>query len=176
MTGTCNGVAPGVLLFQTLDGGISWLKVNLPDPTGQPGLFNGQDVVCGSTSPALDSTKSTFSVTVSCKQFSGDNSTQLNYRYSTSDQGQSWKSIAFPGGFWVQLEANQRLAVGEEWQFSSDAGVNWGTAGKAGNPVIQIQVTPDGSIFALTMSETQSEILFSADHGKSWKTVLPGWE
>ncbi len=54
MTGTCNGVAPGVLLFQTVDGGISWEKMSLPDPADEPGLFDSQDVMCGSTSPSLD--------------------------------------------------------------------------------------------------------------------------
>ncbi len=115
-------------------------------------------------------------MTVGCSQFTEEGPSQKYYRYSTSDLGQTWQSIPFPGGYWLDLDGENVIAVGEDWQFSSDGGENWGSAGMARDPVLQIQATSDGSIFALTMNETQGEILFSADRGKSWKTILPGWE
>jgi len=51
LTGDCNGVKAGVLLYQTNDAGSTWQEVTLPGPAGAPDLFSNQNLACGSYDP-----------------------------------------------------------------------------------------------------------------------------
>jgi hypothetical protein len=51
LTGDCHGVAAGVLLFSSSDGGVSWEEVSLPEPADAPGLYTDMLAACGSYDP-----------------------------------------------------------------------------------------------------------------------------
>ena len=65
LTGSCNGVAAGVLLFQTHDGGKTWSNVNLPDPDNHPGIYQNFDAVCASQFPNVSA--ESVQLEVACK-------------------------------------------------------------------------------------------------------------
>ncbi len=173
MTGTCNGVAPGVLLFKTTDGGTTWEKVALPDPDGHTELFIAEDSVCGSMQPRLD-TAGDFHISVTCRLYITDQAQPVYFDYQYIPDEDGWISRPYPGGAVVYLDESNRMAVGEEWQFSDDGGEEWGSAGQVQPPILQIQYTADQLLYAVGLSDTLNLLFYSANQGKSWKEIVPG--
>ena len=173
LTGTCNGVAPGVLLFNTTDGGSTWQKVALAEPADQPGLFDNQDVNCGSENPQVDS-NSRFHLSIVCQFYATDPRTVISYDYTLSSDGQTWSSKAYPGGILAFTSGGKILAAGENWQISTDDESTWSEMGFTRLPVRQIQQPEDGSLYAISQDDTHGLILYSRDTGTTWTEIQPG--
>jgi photosystem II stability/assembly factor-like uncharacterized protein len=96
LTGDCHGVAPGVLLYQSNDGGVTWKSITLPEPTSTPGLFTNQLAGCGSYNPFFFS-NDLGHLAVNCAFY---DQTPVKYQYfvyTTQDGGSTWTYSTYPG-------------------------------------------------------------------------------
>jgi photosystem II stability/assembly factor-like uncharacterized protein len=172
LTGTCNGVAAGVLLFKTTDGGSTWQKEDLPEPKDKAGLFADQNVSCATDSPQLDST-GRFHLAVTCKDFTTENAQPVAYSYTSGADG-SWASKSYPGGALVYLDGSKAAAASPDWYTTVDDGQTWTAGSKQPLPVLQMEQASDGTLFALAQQDTSTTLFTSTDAGQNWTALQPG--
>ena len=116
------GVEPGLYVLMTSDGGVTWTASALPEPSGEPDLFNSS--VCGTYWPVMTSPTS-GSVIGRCGDYSGDEASATSYIYTTTDGGGSWTYAPYPGGQLIEFSPSQLYAMGQEMYASTDAGASW---------------------------------------------------
>jgi photosystem II stability/assembly factor-like uncharacterized protein len=131
LTGDCHGEKAGVFLFQTFDGGKSWIKAPLPNPDTTPGLFTSSDYACRLRPPILFNQQSMVMLAVECT--SKTISKAPAYLYSL--EGTSWHYMEYPGGQMVVRaagdgrvfdgEIGSGLAVGQEIYMYMDQTQTW---------------------------------------------------
>jgi photosystem II stability/assembly factor-like uncharacterized protein len=124
LTGDCNSVAPGVFLFKSSDGGITWQFVDLPDPVGAQGLFTDENVACGSYDPFFFS-NDLGHLGVRCDNFTVSPMTNNYYVYTTQDGGATWTSSTYPGESLYFFSADIGWAVSLKIQHTTDGGTSW---------------------------------------------------
>jgi photosystem II stability/assembly factor-like uncharacterized protein len=118
------GVAPGLTLYGTADGGNTWAPQSLPAPASQPDLFSNDNYSCGAYGLAfLDSQQG--SMVVTCLMGSGD--LKKSWLYQTADAGQSWQSslLPAPGGNLQMIDTNNGYYVGGNIFRTTDLGKSW---------------------------------------------------
>jgi photosystem II stability/assembly factor-like uncharacterized protein len=123
LTGDCNGVAPGALLFRTGDAGQTWQPVALPPPADKTNLLTAMDFACGIRSPFAYG--STVFFAVECDDFSGATPKSVAYLYSTSDRGANWVVFPYPGGDYRTLDGGNGWALGLGIFKTSNGGRDW---------------------------------------------------
>jgi photosystem II stability/assembly factor-like uncharacterized protein len=124
LTGDCNGVKSGVLLYQTNDAGSSWQAVTLPGPAGSPDLFNNQNLACGSYDPFFFGNDLGI-LNVRCANFSEPAITYSYYIYTTQDGGASWSGASCPGDALYFFTASTGWALAPKIQVTMDGGKTW---------------------------------------------------
>lgn len=125
LTGDCNGVKAGVLLYNTTDAGSTWQEVSLPEPPSYPGLFsNESQVACGSYNPFFFG-NDLGHLNVKCQDFSGTQITYSYYLYTTQDGGNSWTSVSYPGQSLYFFSADTGWALASKIQRTTDGGKTW---------------------------------------------------
>ena len=124
LTGDCNGVAAGVLLFKSTDGGATWQEVVLPDPTSALGLFEDMNVACGSYDPFFFS-NDLGHLGVRCTHFAQQPSTLDYYIYTTQDGGATWTSSTYPGIALYFVTADTGWSLAPKIQRTTDGGATW---------------------------------------------------
>jgi photosystem II stability/assembly factor-like uncharacterized protein len=88
LTGDCFGVAAGVLLYRTGDGGTIWDAVTLPSPAESPGLFEDFTAACGSyDAQFFDSMQGVLGVR--CTLYGQEPYATVAHVYATGDGGQT---------------------------------------------------------------------------------------
>ena len=118
------GVARGVTLYQSLDGGQTWALQSLPAPSTQPDLFTNESYSCGIygmtfLNPQLGN------MVVTCMMGSGD--LKKSWFYRTADGGSSWQSslLPTPAGFFQMLDGSQGYYVSQKIFRTADGGQSW---------------------------------------------------
>jgi hypothetical protein len=128
LAGSCNGVAAGVLLFQTTDSGATWSALKLPAPSQAPNILTSGDEVCGSQPPLFVSAKDGF-LAMTCNNFA-QNTPAQTWIYVTADAGATWTPRIAPaskGNFYF-LNASEGWFVGDGKVFkSANGGKTWAT-------------------------------------------------
>lgn len=120
------GVAPGLTLYGTADGGHTWALQSLPAPANQTDLFTNQSNSCRADGLTfLNATQG--SMVVTCSQGSPDQ--KRSWLYQTSDAGASWRSDLLPaaGGDLQMVDAGNGYYVGGRIFRSTDGGKSWVT-------------------------------------------------
>jgi photosystem II stability/assembly factor-like uncharacterized protein len=120
------GVAPGLTLFSTANGGYSWGERSLPAPESQADLFTNQNYSCGSYNLTfLDAQQG--SMVVTCLMGAGD--LKKSWIYHTSDGGVSWQSSPLPvaGGDLQLIDSKNGYYVGGNIFRTTDSGKSWVT-------------------------------------------------
>jgi len=120
------GVAPGLTLFSTANGGYSWGERSLPAPDSQADLFTNQNYSCGSYNLTfLDAQQG--SMVVTCLMGAGD--LKKSWIYHTSDGGVSWQSSPLPvaGGDLQLIDSKNGYYVGGNIFRTTDSGKSWVT-------------------------------------------------
>jgi photosystem II stability/assembly factor-like uncharacterized protein len=171
LTGDCHGVAPGVLLYRSSDGGLLWEAVDLPEPPGQHGLFESFDIGCGSYSPAF-SNPMAGGLLVNCTAFGLETPRIDTYRYSTADGGQNWSVEAFPVSHQFWLDAQTGWGLGGEIYQTRDGGQSWERLH---------QVSWDGQFdfvtpflgWAVARAAGEIALVVTEDGGRSWAILEP---
>ena len=171
LTGTCNGVAAGVLLFQTAEGGLTWQTVTLPAPADSPDLFTRFDVACGSNWPVFVD-KQTGYIAVACDLYDQEPRTTVDYLYFTQDGGETWKSTSYPGGELRFFDAQTGLALGKETYKTKDAGAIW-TKISVVSWEGSFDFPDEDHAWAVARSEDQLALVFSGDGGQYWSILEP---
>lgn len=168
LTGSCNGVAPGVWFFHTLDAGKIWSPVELPSPQGHPGLFQDPNAVCGSQFPKTDGQD--IKAEVICKLMNASLDQPVTVLNTSTDGGVSWKQQEIPGGTLNYLPDNGLLILSETSALSSDGGLTW----------VDLPQAPNGKstqfidgITGWILSTTGAEIHYSNDGGSTWEKIVP---
>jgi photosystem II stability/assembly factor-like uncharacterized protein len=173
LTGTCNGVAAGVLFYKTRNGGKSWAQVVLPEPSDQPGLFTNQDVNCGSYFPQMDQDK-VVHISVACQFYNTTPQTTSSYSYTLNADGATWTIHPYPGGYLFFLDSKMALTAGLDWQRSGDGAAAWSELELKNLPAKQIDLVTPNLLYAVTQDDTHSQLLVSNDAGLTWTEILPG--
>jgi photosystem II stability/assembly factor-like uncharacterized protein len=125
LTGDCNGVMAGALLFKTTDAGFTWQEVNLPEPASYPGLFsNESQVACGSYNPFFFG-NDLGHLSVNCQDYSGTQITYSYYIYTTQDGGGTWTAASYPGEALYFFSADTGWALAPKIQQTKDGGATW---------------------------------------------------
>jgi photosystem II stability/assembly factor-like uncharacterized protein len=170
LTGNCNGVAPGALLFQTGDGGATWNSIHLPVPTGHADLFAGDQYVCGINAPFILADQ--VYLGVECRDMSTNPGTSTPFLYRSPVNGSAWTSQAYPGGDIFTLNGNRIWALGKDIYRSDDGGNNWTKIST---------VTWDGQFdfvtstlgFAIAKKDSGYGLVQTNDGGAVWALLSP---
>jgi len=171
LTGTCNGVAAGVLLFRTADGGQTWSSVELPAPLNNPSLFTDLGVECGSEFPAFLTPETGF-IAVHCTHFTQDPAETITFLYSTQDGGDHWKSVTYPGGALLFFDAQTGLALGKDIYKTQNAGQSWNKISVLSwDGRFDFANAQEG--WAVAQSEDQIALVHSQDGGQNWALLAP---
>jgi hypothetical protein len=124
MTGNCNDVAPGALLFHSADGGLTWQSVMLPAPEDQADLLTSFDYACGIRAPVA--LASTLFLAVECIKYTDAKSEELTYLYRTDTGGADWTSLSYPGGDFYTIDGRMGWALKKDLFRTDDGGETWG--------------------------------------------------
>jgi photosystem II stability/assembly factor-like uncharacterized protein len=125
-TGDCQGVAPGLFLYRTMDGGNTWAQATISAPAGKPNMFTDQNSGCGSYSMNfLDANNGEMIVT--CITSNSSSMTKLSWIYTTTDGGQNWTSHALPAdsGQYQFLDVGHGYYVSGHIYKTIDSGASW---------------------------------------------------
>ncbi len=168
LTGTCNGVAPGVLLFNTKDGGATWNRVELDDPYGYSGLYQSFDAVCSSQYP--DASIGLIHLEVACKNMAAPMDRPIVTLYTSLDGGDSWVQKSIPPGILNYLPEDGLMVIGEEVSISWDGGDSWERQPNAPEGLSAQFV--DGE-YGWILPSSGKDIFQTVDGGKTWQSITP---
>jgi photosystem II stability/assembly factor-like uncharacterized protein len=99
LTGDCRGNAPGTFVYQTFDGGKSWIAAPLPSPAVPPGVFTSPDFACRVHDPVYFAQDTNLVLAVECA--SKTTPTTGHYLFTSNLDGSNWHTLAYPGGLLV---------------------------------------------------------------------------
>jgi photosystem II stability/assembly factor-like uncharacterized protein len=136
LTGDCEGVMAGVLLYKSIDAGYTWQTVTLPAPLSAPSLFDeGAQEACGSYDPFFFG-NNLGHMNVQCFNYSISPVTYSYYIYTTKDGGGTWSSAEYSGKSLYFYSPDTGWALASTIQRTSDGGVTW-------TPVSTVSWTPE---------------------------------
>jgi len=167
MTYNTRGVSPSVGFQVTTDGGLSWQDMDLVPPTDAPDLFD--DSMCYTHSPHMASA-SEGAVVLVCEKYSSDEET--SYLYTTTNSGQTWTTLPYPGGEMIYVDGNTAFAVGTGLNLSEDGGQTWNLQGPlawSGQFIFLDQQTG----FSIARDPEDSFLAKTLDGGTTWITYYP---
>ena len=179
LTGDCHGVAAGVLLFKTSDGGSTWERVSLPDPIGVPGLFGDMLAACGSYDPFFFS-NDLGHLGVNCMNYIQDPPTYQYYLFSTQDGGSTWTSSTYPGEALYFVSESTGWAISKKIQRTSDGGLTW-TAMSNVSWTLLSDVTSSAQVdfineqigWGIARAGEEMALVKTTDGGKRWAMLVP---
>ncbi|HEX9091319.1 MAG TPA: hypothetical protein VF831_07505 [Anaerolineales bacterium] len=172
LTGDCNGVKAGALLYKTIDAGSTWQVVNLPEPPSYPGLFSDESMVaCGSYDPFFFS-NDTGHVSVNCHDFSGTQITYSYYLFTTQDGGNTWTSTSYPGLgiYFFSIEVGWTSSM--KIQQTTDGGKTW-------KPISDVSWTPEMDFvseqvgWAVATTGEEVALVKTDNGGAKWTMLIP---
>ncbi len=176
LTGSCNGVAAGVLLYRTVDGGTTWQGVDLPVPVGYESLFSMESGYCGSN-PIHESNGSIIRIEVACRQVSPVE-TVVFFDAISQNNGSNWSITKVDQSRQNMYMVDQVHAIdlNQVWRWSDDGGVSWTLATiepEWQGYGIDFQAVDTSHWYALTWNDGKTNLAISTDQGKNWTMINP---
>jgi len=171
LTGTCGGVAPGVLLFRSGDGGVTWQQVDLPAPQEKPTLFTDFEMACGSDHPTFLNPQTGY-IAVSCDDYSQTPTSSEHYLYFTQDGGTTWSSTPYPGGSLTFFAPNLGLALGRDIYKTQDGGRTWAKV-KSLAWDGQFNFINEQLGWAVARADTRIALVATQNGGQTWAEFHP---
>jgi photosystem II stability/assembly factor-like uncharacterized protein len=172
LTGNCNGVAPGVLLFQTSNGGKDWQTASLPAPADHKEMFTSMDYACGIRSSVAYAEK--IFLGVECEKYTESSPATLAYLYFTSDNGMEWADYPYPGGDFYTIDGSTGWALGKDIQQTTDGGKSW-------NKLNTVSITWNGQLdflsallgFGIAEKDSEYGLIRTTNGGGIWDLLSP---
>jgi photosystem II stability/assembly factor-like uncharacterized protein len=183
ITGNCPGLMPALFIYRSINSGVNWEEITLPDPLGKPADFftkEGQDA-CGI--PDIDfSIARSLILTVTCTNLNSNTST--SWMYASSDDGLSWNSNLLPisyNNLAIFLKSDEAFLVGSSQQDQNKGGAVYHTtnAGSSWTLTTFTQWTgqPDfiDSLngWVIAYNNDVSALVRTMDGGKTWIELKP---
>jgi hypothetical protein len=180
LTGDCRGNRAGVFLFQTFDGGKSWIEAKLPSPATPPGLFTSTDFSCRIRQPAFFAQNTNLLLAVECT--SKTTPTTAAYLFSSNLDGSNWHTISYPGGQMVirspgdgrvfRGDVVSGLAVSQDmYGYNSDTGI-WEKIGSI-DWTGQFDFVDWNKGWAAAAKDGKALLMHTSDGGKFWNSLSP---
>lgn len=171
LTGDCHGVAAGVWLFKTIDGGATWERVTLPDPASSPGLFSDMLAACGSYDPFFFS-NDLGHIGVNCVNYMVDPPTYQYYIYTTQDGDSTWTSSTYPGKALYFYSASTGWALADKIHRTEDGGLTWKAVSNVSwSP--QVDFVSEQIGWAVARNLEQIALVKTVDGGAKWAMLMP---
>ena len=171
MTGDCHGVAAGVWLFLSSDGGTTWERVTLPDPTNAPGLFSDMLAACGSYDPSFFG-NDLGHLGANCVNYTQDPPTNQYYVFTTQDGGSTWTSSTYPGKSLYFYSADTGWALAEKIHRTSDGGLTWKAISNVSWSA-QVDFVSEQLGWAVARNLEQIALVKTSDGGGKWAILVP---
>jgi photosystem II stability/assembly factor-like uncharacterized protein len=171
LTGDCHGVAAGVLLFSSSDGGITWEKVSLPEPADAPGLYTDMLAACGSYDPFSFGSELAH-LGVRCTNYVSDPVTTQYYLYTTQDGGSSWESSTYPGVGLSFVTADTGWALSQSIERTTDGGQTWTRMSNV-TWEVTVDFIDEQTGWGVATEELQTALVKTTDGGKQWTELSP---
>ncbi|PWB55521.1 MAG: hypothetical protein C3F13_04370 [Anaerolineales bacterium] len=171
LTGDCNGVKAGVLLFNTLDGGMTWQPVTLPDPSGAPGIYENMNMACGSYEPFFFG-NDVGHLSVRCADYSAAQIQNKYYIYSTQDAGSTWTCIPYPGDALYFYSAETGWATSLILRKTTDGGQSW-TVLTDVTWTPQMDFVSEQNGWAVATAGNEVALVKTDNGGLRWSIIIP---
>ena len=172
LTGDCNGVKAGALLYKTIDAGSTWQEVTLPEPPSYPGLFSNESMVaCGSYNPFFFK-NDIGHLSVNCHDFQGTQITLSYYLYTTQDGGNTWTSTSYSGEGIYFFSMEVGWALSNKIQLTTDGGKTW-------KPISDVSWTPQMDFvseqlgWAVAIAGEEVGLVKTDNGGAKWTLLIP---
>jgi hypothetical protein len=180
LTGDCRGSRTGVFLFQTFDGGKSWIEAKLPSPPTPPGLFTSSDFSCRIRPPVFFAQKTNLVLPVECS--SKTTPTTAAYLFNSSLDGSDWHTMSYPGGRIVirspgdgrvfRGDVVSGLAVSQDIYIYNGQTEIWQKIGSI-DWIGQFDFIDWNKGWAAARKDDTPLFLCTADGGKTWNPLSP---
>ncbi len=172
LTGDCNGVKAGVLLFNSTDAGSTWQEVSLPAPANAPALFDvNTQVACGSYDPFFFG-NDLGHLSVRCADYSGAQISNTYYIYTTQNGGSTWTVASYPGEALYFFSADSGWALSTKIQHTTDGGASW-------TPISDVTWTAQMDFISeqigwgVARAGDQVALVKTTDGGGHWTMLVP---
>ena len=179
LTGDCHGVAAGVLLFRSSDGGATWERISLPDPAGAPGLFSNFQAACGSYSPFFFG-NDLGHLSVNCANYDQDPITYQYYVYTTQDGGTTWTSSTYPGEALHFLFPDSGWAFSKQIRRTTDGGITWKIISNVSWTVLgeftanaMVDFVSEDMGWAIARADGEVALVITTNSGVKWAILVP---
>jgi photosystem II stability/assembly factor-like uncharacterized protein len=163
------GVQPGAFIDVTEDGGSTWQSLQLPPPEDDPDIFEKE--YCGMHSPVLF-TELSGALVVECRRFDGDERVSTSYLFSTTNSGQTWSRLDYPGGKLHFVDQNVAYALGQEIYQSQNGGRTWISI-KSVNWDGQFSFVNRNLAWAVARDGEEIALVKTTDGCRSWEMLNP---
>ena len=171
LTGDCHGVAAGVQLFRSSDGGATWTTVTLPEPSTAPGLFTNFEAACGSYDPFFFS-NDLGHLAVNCMDYTQDPPTYQYYIYSTLDSGLNWNSSTYPGESLYFFSEGTGWALAKKIHRTTDGGFSWKAISNV-NWTVEVDFVTEQIGWGVAQAEADFGLVKTIDGGAKWAMLVP---
>ncbi len=172
VSGDCHGLTPGVYLYHTDDGGLTWQPVTLPAPNAVPDLFTNPADLCAAQPPAFISSTD-GAILVSCTL--NPSGQVRDWLYVSADGGATWLARALPaGGGRVQVSTGGLgwYIGGGGFYRTQDGGKGWELLSR-----VAWEGQPDfidaNTGWVIAQSTTASALVKGQDGGRHWQKIKP---
>lgn len=171
LMGDCGGVAAGVLLFKTSDGGGTWQKVTLPEPTSAQGLYTDMNVACGSYTPFFFS-NDLGHIGVRCSNYNSSPVAYSYFVYTTQNGGSTWTSYTYPGVGLYFVTADTGWALSQKIQRTTDGGASWAIISDV-TWSARMDFISEKIGWGVARSDNQTALVKTMDGGVTWAELKP---
>jgi hypothetical protein len=180
LTGDCRGNATGTFLYQTFDGGKSWIEAPLPSPAIPPGVFTTADYACRIHAPVYFAQDTNLVLAVECA--SKTTPTTAAYLFTSNLDGSNWHTMNYPGGVLVVRSAGDgrvfRGDVGSGLAVGKDLFIYDGKSG-TWEKISSIDWTGQFDFIDWNQGWAAAKrgdvplLMYTANGGRSWKDLAP---
>ncbi len=171
LTGDCNGVKAGVLLFSTSDAGSTWKEVTLPAPAATPDLFTNMNVSCGSYDPFFFG-NDVGHMSIRCANFEASQITYSYYIYTTQDSGNTWTGLSYPGNALYFVTKDIGWALANKIQLTTDGGKTWKPISDV-TWTAQFDFIDQNTGWAIAQSGNEVALVKTDNGGVKWTILTP---
>ena len=178
LTGDCRGTRAGVFLFQTFDGGKSWIAAKLANPGTPPGMLTTKDFSCRIQQPAFFAQRTTLMLAVECTTIYTKETT--SYLYSTEPSG--WHYLPYPGGVMVvrspgdgrvfRGDVGSGLVIGQENYIYNGMTDEWEKIGST-DWTGQFDFIDWNKGWAAARRGDAPLLMYTSDGGRTWEDLEP---